>query len=53
LIRVSTGDILLDDSTELKGEPARMVRVGAQTFAERVARTVLQGGVTTTLPQPE
>ena len=53
LIRVSTGEILLDDSTELKGEPDRMVRAGARIFAERVARTVRRGGVTTNYPQTE
>jgi hypothetical protein len=53
LIRVSTGEILLDDSTELKGEPDRMVRVGARIVAERVARTVQQGGMTTNFPQTE
>ncbi len=50
LIRVSTGEVLLDDSTELKGEPDRMVQAGARIFAERVARTVRQGGVTTNFP---
>jgi hypothetical protein len=50
LIRVSTGEIVLDDSTELKGEPDAMVRVGSRIFAERVARTVRQGGVTTDFP---
>ena len=30
-----------------------MVRVGARIFAERVARTVRQGGVTTNFPQTE
>jgi hypothetical protein len=53
LIRISTGEILLDDSTELKGEPDRMVRVGARIFAERVARTVRRGGVTTNFPNAE
>ena len=50
LIQVSTGDILLDDSTELKGEPDRMVQAGARIFAERVARAVRQGGVVTDFP---
>lgn len=53
LIRVSTGEILLDDSTELKGEPDAMVRVGTRIFAERVARTVQRGGVTTNFPSAE
>jgi uncharacterized protein DUF2380 len=53
LIRVSTGEILLDDSTELKGEPDAMVRVGTRIFAERVARTVRRGGVTTNFPNAE
>src|SRR6185295_15176477 len=43
LIRVSTGEIVLDDSTELKGDPEKMVRVGTRIFAERVARTVRRG----------
>jgi hypothetical protein len=50
LIRASTGEIVLDDSTELKGDPDEMVRVGTRIFAERVARTVRQGGVTTNFP---
>lgn len=50
LIRVSTGEIVLDDSTELKGETDRMVQAGARIFAERVARTVRAGGVTTNFP---
>jgi hypothetical protein len=53
LIRVSTGEILLDDSTELKGDPEKMVRVGTRIFAERVARTVRQGGRTTNFPNAE
>ena len=53
LIRVSTGEIVLDDSTELKGEPEQMVRAGARIFAERVARTIRQGGVTNNFPQVE
>jgi hypothetical protein len=53
LIQVSTGEILLDDSTELKGEPDQMVRVGTRIFAERVARTVQRGGVTTNFPNAE
>ena len=51
LIHVPTGKIILDDSTELKGEPETMVRVGARIFAERVARTVRNAGVTTNFPK--
>jgi hypothetical protein len=40
LINVATGEIVLDDSTELKGDPEPMVRAGVRIFAERVARTV-------------
>jgi hypothetical protein len=40
LINVKTGEIVLDDSTELKGDPEAMVRAGVRIFAERVARTV-------------
>ncbi len=50
LVHVPSGEIILDDSTELKGEPAAMVRAGARIFAERVARTVKAGGVTTNFP---
>lgn len=50
LIHVPTGAIILDDSTELKGEPEAMVRAGTRIFAERVARTVRAGGVTTNFP---
>lgn len=50
LIRAETGEILLDDSTELKGEPDAMVRVGTRIFAERVARTVRSGGVVNNYP---
>ncbi|HSB55706.1 MAG TPA: DUF2380 domain-containing protein [Gemmatimonadales bacterium] len=50
LIRVSTGEIVLDDSTELKGDPGTMVRVGVRSFADRVARTVRAGGRTTNFP---
>ena len=45
LINVRTGEILMDDSTELKGDPEPMVRAGTRIFAERVARTVTQGAV--------
>ena len=40
LINVDTGEIVLDDSTELKGDPERMIRAGVGIFAERVARAV-------------
>jgi len=50
LIRTETGEIILDDSTELKGEPDAMVRVGTRIFAERVARTVRSGGVVNNFP---
>lgn len=50
LIHVPTGEIILDDSTELKGETAAMVRAGSRIFAERVARTVRHGGVVTNFP---
>ena len=50
LIRVQTGEIVLDDSTELKGDPEQMVRVGTRIFADRVARVVRSGGVTTNFP---
>ena len=39
LIHVPTGEIVLDDSTELKGDPEPMVRAGVRIFAERVARS--------------
>jgi len=53
LIRVSTGDIVLDDSTELKGDPSVMVRIGARSFADRVTRTVKAGGYVTNFPSGE
>jgi hypothetical protein len=53
LIRVETGDIILDDSTELKGEPSEMIRVGVRQFADRVARTVRAGGYATNYPHGE
>jgi len=52
LIHAPSGTIILDDSTELKGEPEAMVRVGIRIFAERVARTVRARGVTTNFPTP-
>jgi hypothetical protein len=54
LIRVANSEIILDDSTELKGEPESMIRVGMRIFADRVARTVQDGGVANNFPgQPE
>jgi hypothetical protein len=50
LIHAGTGEIVLDDSTELKGPPEAMVRAGSRIFAERVARTVRRGGVATNFP---
>ena len=50
LIRVADGAIILDDSTELKGEPEAMIRVGMRSFATRVVRTVRAGGVATNFP---
>jgi Protein of unknown function (DUF2380) len=50
LIHVPTGEIVLDDSTELKGETAAMVRAGSRIFAERVARTIQSGGITSNFP---
>jgi hypothetical protein len=42
--------IILDDSTELKGDPEPMVRAGARIFAERVARAVRAGGKISDFP---
>jgi hypothetical protein len=50
LIHAPTGTIVLDDTTELKGETEAMVRAGSRIFAERVARTVRRGGETTNFP---
>ncbi|HEU4647948.1 MAG TPA: DUF2380 domain-containing protein [Gemmatimonadales bacterium] len=50
LIYAPTGRVVLDDSTELKGEPDRMVRIGTRIFAERVARTVQAGGAVNNFP---
>ena len=50
LVHVPSGTIILDDSTELKGEPEAMVRAGVRNFAERVARTVRAGGVANNFP---
>jgi hypothetical protein len=52
LVHVPSGAIVLDDSTELKGEPDAMVRAGTRIFAERVARTVRAGGVANNFPTP-
>jgi hypothetical protein len=53
LVRVATGEIVLDDSTELKGEPGPMVRVGVRSFSDRVARTIRSGGYATNYPDGE
>jgi hypothetical protein len=50
LIHAPSGDIILDDSTELKGETEAMIRAGSRIFAERVARTVRNGGVANNFP---
>ena len=50
LIRVRDSEIILDDSTELKGEPEAMIRVGMRIFADRVARTIREGGVASNFP---
>jgi len=50
LIRVENGAIILDDSTELKGDPDAMIRVGMRIFADRVIRTVRDGGVANNFP---
>lgn len=50
LIHAPTGEIILDDSTELKGETEAMVRAGSRIFAERVARTIRSGGVANNFP---
>ena len=42
LVNVGTGKLLMDDSTELKGDPEVMVRAGTRIFAERVVRTIQQ-----------
>jgi len=52
LVHVPSGTIVLDDSTELKGDPEAMVRAGVRIFAERVARAVRAGGVTSDFPTP-
>ncbi len=50
LIHAGTGEIVLDDSTELKGPPEAMVRAGSRIFAERVARAIRRGGLVTNFP---
>ena len=50
LIRAADGRIVLDDSTELKGDPGEMTRIGARIFADRVARTVRNGGLVDNFP---
>jgi hypothetical protein len=44
LINAQTGEIVLDDSIELKGDPEAMIRAGVRNFAVRAAREVEQGG---------
>ena len=44
LVNVRTNEIIMDDSTELKGDVEPMVRAGVRIFAERVARTVKERG---------
>jgi hypothetical protein len=46
LVNVATGEIVLDDTTELKGDPEPMIRAGVRIFAERVARAVKAGSGT-------
>jgi hypothetical protein len=53
LIHVPDGEIVLDDSTELKGEPGLMVKIGMRQFADRAARTIRAGGVATNFPRGE
>ena len=53
LIQVQDGKIVLDDSTELKGEPGQMVKVGMRQFADRAARTIRAGGIATNFPRGE
>lgn len=53
LIHVPDGEIVLDDTTELKGDPGVMVRIGARQFADRAARTIRAGGITTNYPNGE
>ena len=50
LIRAADGRIVLDDSTELKGNPGEMTRIGTRIFADRVARTVRNGGLVDIFP---
>ncbi|MEO6210731.1 MAG: DUF2380 domain-containing protein [Gemmatimonadaceae bacterium] len=40
LINVASGKLVLDDSYELKGNPADMVPKGAEVFARRVVKTM-------------
>ena len=42
LVNAETGEIVMDDSIELKGDPEPMIRAGTRIFAERVARTVTE-----------
>ena len=47
---VDSTSVILDDSTELKGDPEPMVRAGSRIFAERVARAVRDNGKVTNFP---
>jgi len=40
LVDVETGTLLLDDTTELKGDPAVMIPAGVKLFADRVVKRV-------------
>ena len=43
LIKVETGEMLLDDDCELKGDPNVMVPAGVGLFANRINRRVTTG----------
>lgn len=40
LIDVRAGDVIIDDSYELKGDAEKMVPAAARIFADRVARRI-------------
>ena len=40
LFDVTTGQPVLVDSYEIKGDPARMAPIGAHMFAQRVEKTI-------------
>ena len=52
LVNAATGEIVIDDSTELKGDPEPMVRAGTRIFAERVARTIEERTVSARAGRP-